>query len=135
MRQAGKPNNSVIFWPGRATHGCVENHPATGFEAESLLGLVAAYDFSGPAPVHDQKGFLPDLSWTLSLAPQANSKAVFLDGTAWFTSGAPIAGFVKVFRASGFLTDCEMRGFEGIIQAPLKPKPSSCWLPGRRANT
>ena len=58
-------------------------------------GLVAAYDFTSPSALKDQKGDLPDLVWSAATEPTAVSKPVVLYGKSWLTSKAPVGSLIK----------------------------------------
>jgi glycopeptide antibiotics resistance protein len=58
----------------------------------------ADYDFSGPAPFQDSKGFLPNLSWAPSVHFTSDSNPLVLNGKSWLTSRAVVAGLIDDIR-------------------------------------
>ena len=63
----------------------------------SQTGLLVSYNFSSPAPLDDQMGFLSPLSWSL-LPPSEPPQNVAIDGQSWLGSRAPVANLVEAFQ-------------------------------------
>lgn len=68
--------------------------------AISPAGLVAAYDFTSPNALKDQKGELPDLEWSAATEPTVVSKPVVLDGKSWLVSKVPVTSLIQEIRES-----------------------------------
>jgi VanZ family protein len=61
-------------------------------------GLVAAYDFNGANALADQRGNLPELSWS-STPKQATAEGpLVLDGKSWLTSKVPVTPLLQSIR-------------------------------------
>ena len=92
---------SIVFWD-RALPEKVANEISAG-KAGSATGNspapVAAYDFSAPPPVPDERRSLPDLVWNSGDQGIA-AKGFVLDGKTWLDSASPVEGLVKNFQAT-----------------------------------
>ena len=61
-------------------------------------GLLASYDFSSSSRIQDQRGLLPDLSWSPRPPPFAEARGLTFDGHSWLGSKAPISSAIQAFQ-------------------------------------
>jgi glycopeptide antibiotics resistance protein len=61
-------------------------------------GLLASYDFSSPAPLKDQMGFLPELSWVPNPPPVPSPQGLILDGRSFLRSSTPSSTLAETLQ-------------------------------------
>jgi VanZ family protein len=83
------------FWD-RALPEELARQVTSGAEvARAQDGMVGDLQFSGPSPLRDQRGLLPDLVWTPSVPDDKNLNPLVLDGKNWLISKGPVSDFVR----------------------------------------
>jgi hypothetical protein len=82
------------FWDRALPDKLARNLTSGNMSKDSEAGLLATYEFSGGAPFEDQRKILPDLFWATTPSTQIDSKALYLDGKSWLTSGVSVRGLV-----------------------------------------
>ena len=85
---------SLQFWDRALPADLARNLTSGNVSEDSHAGLMASYEFSGGAPFQDQRKILPDLFWNTTPPNQIDSKAAYLDGKSWLTSGISVGGLV-----------------------------------------
>ena len=66
-------------------------------------GLLASYDFTGPAPYQDQKHFLPPLDWVPEPPRLENAAAPAWNGDSWLSTQVPTETLMRaIMKASQF---------------------------------
>ncbi len=122
LDRAWKGDISLVqFWIRALPSNLAAEITADKITAEAASSPVATYLFSGNHSFDDQKGFLPELTWTPSMRDVPDSDVLNLNGKSWLTSQTDVSNLIQAFQeANSFsmrvvCTPAEVEGSEGRI--------------------
>ena len=113
--------SQVEFWIRALPSNLAAEITSEKLTAEGASSPLATYLFSGYRSFEDQKGFLPELTWTPSMRDVPDNSAVNLNGKSWLTSQTDVSNLIQAIqKANSFsvrvlCTPAEVEGAEGRI--------------------
>lgn len=111
----------VQFWSQALTPNRAVEITAGKSIAEAEPSLLATYSFSGNRSFKDERGTLPELTWTPGTPDVRDSDALNLDGKMWLSSQQDVSDLIQALqKAKNFsirvvCTPAEVEGSDGRI--------------------
>jgi VanZ family protein len=111
----------VQFWIRALPSKLAAEITSEKLTAEAASSPVATYLFSGDRSFEDQKGFLPDLTWSPSAREAPNGGTFNLNGNSWLKSQTDVSNLIQAIQKTNSFsirvvcTPAEVEGSVGRI--------------------
>ena len=96
--------SQLQFWNRALPENLIDRIAAGDPTQDTESGLLASYDFTGPAPYLNQMKFLPALTWMPATPVREGTRALEMDGSSWLTSTIPVAEMTREIQETNQFT-------------------------------